>query len=158
MISILFTCMGNICRSPSAEGFFASVLQDSDHRQQVSIDSAGTHGYHVGQLPDARAIKTAANFGVKIDHLRARKVSTSDFHEFDLIIAMDHNNFADLQAIQPAESAARLEMMMDYHPQKQPEEVLDPYYGGIDGFNYMCELLKAASTGLLRDVEKQLGR
>ncbi len=158
MINILFVCMGNICRSPSAEGFFARALQGSVYKDQVSIDSAGTHSYHVGHEPDSRAIETASKFGVKIGHLRARKVSQSDFQEYDLIIAMDRENFTHLQAIQPSGSVASLQMMMEYHPQKQPAEVPDPYYGGIDGFTYMCELLDSATAGLLRDVEERLGR
>jgi len=158
MINILFVCMGNICRSPSAEGFFATALQNSNYKEQISIDSAGTHGYHVGHTPDARATATALNFGVDISHLRARKVSVSDFNDYDLMIAMDRNNFEDLQRIQPAGSKASLKMMMHYHPQAQPEEVPDPYYGEMDGFTYMCELLQSATLGLLKDVEGRLGK
>jgi protein-tyrosine phosphatase len=150
--------MGNICRSPSAEGFFARALEDSASRELISIDSAGTHSYHVGYEPDSRAIDMASNFGVEIGHLRARKVKTADFQDFDLIIAMDRTNLANLQAIQPPGSNANLKMMMEYHPQGQPEEVPDPYYGGIDGFTYMCELLEAATAGLLKDVEERLVR
>jgi len=158
MINILFVCMGNICRSPSAEGFFATALQNSNYKEQISIDSAGTHGYHVGHTPDARATATALNFGVDISHLRARKVSVSDFNDYDLMIAMDRSNFEDLQRIQPAGSKASLKMMMHYHPQAQPEEVPDPYYGEMDGFTYMCELLQSATLGLLKDVEGRLGK
>ena len=158
MYNILFVCMGNICRSPSAEGFFARALQDSIYKDRVSIDSAGTHSYHVGHEPDTRAIDTAANFGVEIGQLRARKVKTADFQDFDLIIAMDRNNLANLQALQPPGSAASVKMMMEFHPEGQPQEVPDPYYGGIDGFTYMCELLEAATAGLLNDVEQRLGR
>jgi protein-tyrosine phosphatase len=149
--------MGNICRSPSAEGFFRRALQGSAHLGQVSVDSAGTHSYHVGHSPDPRAVETAAKFGVDITHLRARKVRESDFHEYDLIIAMDHDNYADLRAIQPPGSRARLEMMMSYHPQGGPAEVPDPYYGGINGFDYMCELLESATGELLKEVERRLG-
>jgi protein-tyrosine phosphatase len=158
MINILFICMGNICRSPSAEGFFANALEDSAYKDLISIDSAGTHSYHVGYEPDSRAIDMAAKFGVEIGHLRARKVKTADFKDFDLIIAMDRSNYANLQSIQPSGSGASLKMMMNYHPERQPEEVPDPYYGGIDGFRYMCELLEAATAGLLSDVEERLGR
>ena len=157
MINILFVCMGNICRSPSAEGFFARPLEQSEHTDLVLCDSAGPHSYHVGHAPDSRAVDTASNFGVDIAHLRARKVNVSDFHNYDLIVAMDRNNFADLQAIQPADSKASLKMMMKYHPEGQPEEVPDPYYGGIDGFTYMCELLESATAVLLKDVEGRLG-
>ena len=158
MNNILFVCMGNICRSATAEGFFARALQGSRFKDVISIDSAGTHSYHVGYEPDSRAIKMAANFGVEIGHLRARKVKPADFHDFDLIIAMDRSNLANLRAIQPSGSTASLKMMMEYHPQGQPEEVPDPYYGELDGFNYMCELLDAATAGLLKDVEERLGR
>jgi protein-tyrosine phosphatase len=158
MYNILFVCMGNICRSPSAEGFFARALQDSTCKDQVSIDSAGTHSYHLGHEPDSRAIDTAANFGVEIGQLRARKVKTADFQDFDLIIAMDRNNLENLQALQPPDSPASVKMMMGFHPEGQPQEVPDPYYGGIDGFTYMCELLEAATAGLLSDVEQRLGR
>lgn len=158
MINILFVCMGNICRSPSAEGFFARALEQSDFGDLVSIDSAGTHSYHVGHAPDARAVDTAQNFGVDISHLRARKVNAQDFHDFDLIIAMDRSNFEDLQSIQPPGSKAQLTMMMQYHPQAQPAEVPDPYYGGMDGFTYMCELLDLAAAGLLEEVGGRLVR
>ena len=153
MINILFVCMGNICRSPSAEGFFATALNASVLRGQVSIDSAGTHGYHTGEAPDSRAVATALNFGVDISHLRARKVSVADFDAYDLIIAMDRNNYADLQKIRPKGSRADLQMMMQYHPQAHPEDVPDPYYGGMDGFSYMCELLQSATQGLLSSIE-----
>lgn len=158
MINILFVCMGNICRSPAAEGFFARALEQSVHADMVSIDSAGTHSYHVGHAPDSRSVETAADFDVEIAHLRARKVRASDFDEYDLIIAMDRSNFADLQSIRPAGSKARLKMMMSYHPQDNPEEVPDPYYGGMDGFNYMCELLESATAGLLKEIEGRLDR
>lgn len=158
MINILFVCMGNICRSPSAEGFFAAALQKSKYKDQISIDSAGTHGYHVGHAPDSRAVATASKFSVDISGLRARKVCAADFDNHDLIIAMDHSNFQDLQRIRPKDSKALLKMMMQYHPEARPEEVPDPYYGEIDGFTYMCKLLQSATQGLLADVESRLGQ
>jgi len=157
MFNILFVCMGNICRSPSAEGFFARAVASSPYKDLISIDSAGTHSYHIGHAPDSRAVETASGFGVDLDDLRARKVQVSDFNEFDIIIAMDRSNFEDLRAIQPAGSKAELKMMMEYHPQGQPAEVPDPYYGGMSGFTYMCELLQAATEGLLVDIERRLG-
>lgn len=158
MINLLFVCMGNICRSPSAEGFFINALQASEYKDQVATDSAGTHGYHIGHPPDSRAVETASGFGVDISRLRARKVSVSDFNEYDFIIAMDHSNYEDLERIQPAGSKAGLKMMMDYHPEAQPKEVPDPYYGGMDGFTYMCELLDSATRGLLTDIEGRLAQ
>lgn len=156
MIKVLFVCMGNICRSPSAEGFFAYALSKSPHQDRVSIDSAGTHSYHVGHAPDPRAVETASTFGVDIADLRARKVNAQDFHDFDFVIAMDQSNFSDLQAIQPADSRAQLKMMMDYHPEGYPRDVPDPYYGGMDGFTHMCKLLDLATAGLLLEVENRL--
>jgi protein-tyrosine phosphatase len=150
--------MGNICRSPSAEGFFTHEANKSACRDQVSVDSAGTHSYHIGHQPDSRAISTAADFGVDIGQLRARKVNHDDFYDFDLIVAMDRSNLANLQAIQPSGSPASLKMMMEFHPEGQPEEVPDPYYGEMDGFTYMCELLQAATAGLMRDIETRMER
>ena len=157
MINILFVCMGNICRSPSAEGFFVNALQQSRYKELVSTDSAGTHSYHVGHAPDPRAVAAASNFDVDISELRARKVRVSDFENFDLIIAMDQSNYEDLRQIQPTDSRASLKMMMQFHPEAQPEDVPDPYYGGMDGFTYMCRLLDSATQGLLENVEERLG-
>jgi len=148
--------MGNICRSPSAEGFFAHALKQSNYSRQIFCDSAGTHGYHVGHGPDPRAVDTATKFDVEIGHLRSRKVNISDFYDYDLIVAMDRSNYDDLQRIQPHDSKASIRMMMDYHPEGHPKEVPDPYYGGMTGFIYMCELLESATTGLLKDVEERL--
>lgn len=160
MFNILFICMGNICRSPSAEGFFARQLQGSSYADQISIDSAGTHSYHVGHAPDPRAIETGRQYDVQIAQLRARKVSTSDFHDFDLIIAMDRRNLADLQDVRPDGSRAELKLMLAYHPEYQSggqvDEVPDPYYGGIGGFVHMYELLELATAGLLKDIEARI--
>ena len=162
MINILFICMGNICRSPAAEGFFSRHLQESSFRDKVSVDSAATHSYHIGHAPDHRAIETGNAFDVAISHLRARKIQPSDFHDFDLIIAMDHNNLADLRAIRPEGSRAELKLMMAFHPSHADgghgEEVPDPYYGGMDGFVYMFELLETATAGLLKEVEARLSQ
>jgi protein-tyrosine phosphatase len=150
--------MGNICRSPSAEGFFKKALKQSGYSGQIAVDSAGTHSWHIGHSPDARAVDVAEKFDVDIGHLRARKVNTSDFHKYDLIVAMDRSNLEDLRRIQPPEAKANLTMMMNYHPEGHPDEVPDPYYGGMEGFTYMCELLESATKGLLKDVEERLGR
>jgi protein-tyrosine phosphatase len=148
--------MGNICRSPSAEGFFTRALENSPIAGRIEVDSAGTHGYHVGQAPDDRAADMAKQFGVDISHLRSRKVTLDDFECFDLVVAMDRDNLADLRAMQPESSKARLALMMDYHPDRYPGEIPDPYYSGMEGFRYMCQLLDAATRGLLEEVEGQL--
>ena len=152
--------MGNICRSPAAEGFFARQLLGSRFKDQIAIDSAATHSDHVGSAPDPRAIQIGAQHDVDISQLRVRKVTTADFHHFDLIIAMDHHNLDNLRAVQPVGSTAELELMMTYHPHNtssnHSDEVPDPYYGDIDGFEYMYELLELATAGLLKNVEDQL--
>jgi protein-tyrosine phosphatase len=149
--------MGNVCRSPSAEGFFGKALTNSAAAGRIGVDSAGTHGYHVGQPPDDRATEMAKQFGVDISRLRARKVTPADFDRFDLVVAMDRDNLADLRTMQPDGSKARLVLMMDYHPDRYPGEVPDPYYGGMDGFRYMCQLLDAATRGLLEEIEGRQG-
>lgn len=156
--------MGNICRSPTAEGFMARQLENSAYKDQLSIDSAGTHSYHIGHAPDPRSIEAAASFGVELGHLRARKVSSADFFDFDLLIAMDRSNLTNLQAIKPPGSKATLQLMLAYHPEEVPntcpgggaDEVPDPYYGDFDGFTYMCSLLESATRGLLNQLEERL--
>lgn len=151
---ILFVCMGNICRSPSAEGYFRHHLAASPLAGQVRTDSAGTHGYHVGHPPDARAMETMARRGLDISDLRARRVEPSDFHRFDLILAMDEDNLANLRAMDPG-GKARVALMLDWarrHPGMR--EVPDPYYGGQDGFETMCDLLDDATSGLLAEMEQ----
>ncbi len=166
MFNILFVCMGNICRSPTAEGVFIQQVEDSAFKARINTDSGGTHGYHIDHPPDPRAIATAAENGVDIAQLRARKVRQSDFDEFDLIIAMDNENLATLQSLRPEGSRAQLKLMLDYLPGNSPglsakqrleSEVPDPYYGDIRDFKYMYELLVPASAGLLKAVEQQLG-
>jgi protein-tyrosine phosphatase len=158
--SILFVCMGNICRSPTAEGIFIKQLQSSAFNKHISTDSGGTHGYHIDHPPDSRAIATAAENEVDIGQLRSRKVRLSDFEEFDLIIAMDNNNLENLKAMQPDGSRAQLKLMLDYLPETAAaqhgiREVPDPYYGDSRDFEHMYELLEPACAGLLESIEKQ---
>lgn len=159
--SILFVCMGNICRSPTAEGLFIEQVRSSEFKKHISTDSGGTHGYHIGHPPDARAIATAAKNGVDIGQLRSRKVRESDFDEFDLIIAMDNSNLEILKDLQPEDSRAQLKLMLDYLPEAAAaqyglREVPDPYYGDVRDFEYMYELLVPACAGLLKSVEQRL--
>ncbi len=158
--SVLFVCMGNICRSPSAEGFFLRHLDRNGMGGTVITDSAGTHSYHLGQPPDSRAISMAAEFGVDIAGLRARRIQADDFHDFDLIIGMDETNLRGInQAAGNEPGDARLELMMTY-ASRYPglTEVPDPYYGDLRDFRYMCELLDDATSGLLahlRDRQRE---
>lgn len=158
--SVLFVCMGNICRSPTAEGIFIKQLQSSTFKQHISTDSGGTHGYHIDHPPDSRAIATAAGNDVDIAYLRSRKVRLSDFDHFDLIIAMDNSNLENLKDMQPQGSRAQLKLMLDYLPEEVAaqhgiREVPDPYYGDSRDFEHMYELLVPACGGLLESIEKQ---
>tara|TARA_R110002020_G_scaffold190053_2_gene389428 strand:+ start:18250 stop:18711 length:462 start_codon:yes stop_codon:yes gene_type:complete len=153
MTRILFVCLGNICRSPSAEGVFASRLQQSALAQQVQIDSAGTGGYHTGEPPDRRATAAALKRGYDLRAQRARAVADEDFSRFDLILAMDQSNLDNLRARTPANAKAQLGLFMAFAP-GWPAEVPDPYYGGDDGFEQVLDMLEAASAGLLEHLAK----
>ena len=155
MTSVLFVCMGNICRSPTAEGFFRQHLAGSELAASIRTDSAGTHGYHVGHPPDERALATARRWGVDLSDLRARRVGPEDFQRFDLVLAMDEANHEILQRLnRQAGQGADLRLMMEFSPRfADIREVPDPYYGGQDGFDFMCELLDEATRGLLAELE-----
>lgn len=153
MTRILFVCLGNICRSPSAEGVFASRLQQSALAQQVQIDSAGTGGYHTGEPPDRRATAAALKRGYDLRAQRARAVADEDFSRFDLILAMDQSNLDNLRARAPTNAKAQLGLFMAFAP-GWPAEVPDPYYGGDDGFEQVLDMLEAASAGLLEHLAK----
>jgi len=149
---LLFVCMGNICRSPTAEGVVRRLLAERAPELRVQLDSAGTHGYHVGDPPDARAIEAASRRGIDISELRARRVQREDFERFDLILAMDRDNLTRLQQLQPSQSSAQLRLMLDFAPDSRLEEVPDPYYGGSAGFEQVLDLLQDAAEGLLQTL------
>lgn len=146
--------MGNICRSPTAEGFFRHHLARSSLAGQVTTDSAGTHGYHLGCTPDPRAISAAAAFGVDISGLRARQLEARDFEAFDLLLAMDHVNLEEIARIRPAGATAHLRLMMDFFPAAGIEVVPDPYYGHQGEFELMCKLLNGATRNLVGHLER----
>jgi protein-tyrosine phosphatase len=147
-INMLFVCMGNICRSPTAEGVMQKVFDDKGLTEKVQLDSAGTHAYHVDEPPDPRAIAAARERAVDISHLKARKVSTEDFYRFDHIIAMDADNLAVLDAMRPADSSAELCLMLRYSRQDPDGCVPDPYYGSVAGFERVLDLLEEAGEQL----------
>ena len=153
-VSVLFVCMGNICRSPTAHGVFRSLLQDSGLADLIDTDSAGTHAYHVGNPPDQRAQATATGRGIDLSDLRARQVRETDFRDFDYILAMDQDNYRDLSALCPEGMEQRLYLFMDFASDLGIAEVPDPYYGGPRGFEQVFDLVEAASTGLLEDIRK----
>jgi protein-tyrosine phosphatase len=151
---VLFVCMGNICRSPTAEGVFRELVRRQALQSRIEVDSAGTHDYHVGDPPDPRAIAAARRRGIDLSALRARLLLPQDFTRFDLLLVMDERNRRDALALAPrggsGESAsARLRLLLDYAPELGLREVPDPYYGGPAGFEHMLDLVEAAARGLL---------
>jgi protein-tyrosine phosphatase len=144
--------MGNICRSPTAEGVFTALVVKNNLSDQFRIDSAGTHAYHTGDAPDLRAQKAARNRGIELKHLRARIVSPRDFDEFDHILVMDEDNYQHLDGICPDEHKHKVSYLLDYAPHLESREVPDPYYGGSYGFDRVLDMAEAASEGLLQAI------
>jgi protein-tyrosine phosphatase len=154
-VRVLFVCMGNICRSPTAHGVFRSMVNEAGLDHLIEIDSAGTHAYHVGNSPDRRAMATAASRGIDLSDLEARRVESEDFASFDYVIAMDQDNFLSLSEICPDEHIAKIQLFMDFAPQMRTREVPDPYYGGKAGFERVFDLVDAASRALLEDIRRR---
>jgi protein-tyrosine phosphatase len=144
--------MGNICRSPTAEGVFRHLLSQRQLEQRFEVDSAGTHDYHVGEPPDSRSISAARRRGIDLSGLRAREVEPRDAERFDLILAMDEQNLSELRRRFDATHHSRLALMMSYAPDAGTKAVPDPYYGGERGFEEVLDLLEQAADGLLRDL------
>lgn len=145
---ILFVCLGNICRSPSAEAVFAHYVNEKGLADQYLIESAGISGYHQGELPDARMRSHAARRGYKLESL-SRQVRADDFDHYDLIIAMDHSNRDALRDLAPSlEGQAKIRLMTDFMPDSLYDHVPDPYYGGAEGFELVLDMLEEASAGL----------
>lgn len=153
-ISVLMVCMGNICRSPTAHGIFEEMVKRTGASDQVSVDSAGTHAYHVGKPPDPRAQETALKHGLDLSSQRARCALSEDFTKFDFILAMDKENYSNLAAICPAEMREKLHLFMDFASDYETNEVPDPYYGGKGGFDRVFDMVESASRGLLDNIRK----
>ncbi len=151
-VKILFVCMGNICRSPTAHGVFETLLATQNLDDVISVDSAGTHAYHVGEQPDSRAQSVALNRGVDLSSQRARKVMQDDFERFDYVIAMDRSNHADLCELASPEQRKKIHLFMDFAKDRDEREVPDPYYGGSHGFERVLDMVSDASEGLLEDI------
>jgi protein-tyrosine phosphatase len=153
---VLFVCMGNICRSPTVEGVFRSVVERELPDHAIEIDSAGTHAYHVGEVPDPRARRAAERRGLDLSALRARRVVAEDFAKFDLVLAMDPLNVAVMEEVCPAEHRSRIRLLLEFAPGVGREDVPDPYYGGSNGFEYVLDLAEEASRGLLAHIRAEL--
>ncbi|HFC04206.1 MAG TPA: low molecular weight phosphotyrosine protein phosphatase [Rhizobiales bacterium] len=154
MKNILFVCLGNICRSSMAHGIMESELEKRG-LSHINVDSAGTSNWHIGNPPDSRAIATAAQIGVDISNQHARQITPEDFNNFDLILAMDTDNFKDLQAMAPKNSTAELAMCLDFSSLNSGGNVPDPYYGGQEGFNLLIGMLEDACKGIADHITNQ---
>ena len=154
--SVLFVCMGNICRSPTAEAVFRQQVEAAGLSDHIQIDSAGTHAYHIGNPPDARSIKTAAARGYVMDSLRARQVTAQDIAAFDYVLAMDEDNLAILQRLASADCQHKPRLLMSYAPDFGRRDVPDPYYGGAQGFEQVLDMIEAAGDGLLADLRQRI--
>jgi protein-tyrosine phosphatase len=148
-INVLFVCLGNICRSPTAEGVFTKLVKDCGVSHRFRIDSAGTHDYHIGKPPDQRAQQAALNRGIDLSALRARQVQVEDFEEFDSILAMDKENLEGLLYLGPKARHHKVELFLDYAPRLGIREVPDPYFGGSQGFERVLDMVEEAANGLL---------
>ena len=151
-IKILFVCMGNLCRSPTAEGVFRHYVAQAGLGDRIVAYSAGTHDYHVGEPPDPRAQRCAAKRGYDLSGLRGRQVSERDFGEFDYVLAMDEVNLRLLERLCPPEHAHKLKLLMEFGADAAVREVPDPYYGGTQGFERVLDLAEQAAQGLLRHL------
>ena len=152
--AILMVCMGNICRSPTAEGVLRHLAREAGMLEQLVIDSAGTHDYHVGKQPDARAQETARRRGYDLSGLRARQVAARDFLEFDHILAMDRENLAALKRLCPPEHQHKVRLYLSFSSRFGGQEVPDPYYGGSQGFERVLDMVEDAARGLLEDIRR----
>ena len=154
-IKVLFVCMGNICRSPTAEGVFNKLIKEAQLDDFFVLDSAGTHAYHINEAPDLRAQKAARDRGINLSHLRARKVTMGDFEDYDYLLAMDDENYEILINACPEQYAQKIQYFLGYAPQLKTREVPDPYYGGDYGFEKVIDLLEEAALGFLNTLKEK---
>ena len=154
-VNVLFVCLGNICRSPTAHGVFQKMVDDEKLSAVIAVDSAGTSGWHIGDPPDARTTKVAKSRGVDLSVLRGRKVEVQDFYEFDYILAMDNANLQELKAIQPEQNDKHVGLFLEFATHFSESEVPDPYYGGAEGFEHVFDLVDDACVGLLQAIKQR---
>jgi protein-tyrosine phosphatase len=152
LVNVLFVCLGNICRSPTAEGVFRALVERQGLARQVTADSAGTTAWNLGQPPDPRAQAEARRRGIDLSRLRARQAGPDDFHRFDYLLAMDHRNRAALAGFCPQGREPRLHLFLDFAPDADRREVIDPYSLGPEAFRQMFQLVETGARGLLRHI------
>lgn len=152
MVRVLFVCLGNICRSPTAEGVFRDLVRREGLAGKIGTDSCGTGGWHVGNPPDGRACAEAERRGIDLSDLRARQVRKLDFEDFEYVLGMDDRNLQHLQAMCPPEHQNRVKLFLNFAPEVGRHDVPDPYYGGPDGFRDVFDMIDKASRGLLADI------
>ena len=151
-IRVLMVCLGNICRSPTAEAMLRKKVHEAGLDDRIEVDSAGTADYHVDSPPDRRAIAHGERRGLAMQHLRGRLVSREDFDRFDHVLAMDEDNLMNLKRIRPQGSRAKVALLLSYAPRAGAREVPDPYYGGADGFEKVLDLVEAAADGFIASL------
>ena len=154
-VSVVFVCMGNICRSPTAEAVFRHYVESAGLSGQILIDSAGTHDYHIGDPPDLRTQRAAQQRGYDMSGLRGRQVEEDDFHRFDYVLAMDKANLAILQRLAPPDGTTKARLFLEYARHHAEREVPDPYYGGADGFERVLDMVEDAAEGLLQEIRQR---
>ncbi len=157
MVRVLFVCLGNICRSPTAEAVFSERVERAGLSESIEIDSAGTYGYHADEPPDARARQAAGVRGYDLSPLRARQVRVGDFERFDYVVAMDLGNRADLRRLSPDDRRDRVRMFVEFGNRFDVDEVPDPYSGTRGGFDYVLDLIEDCSDGLLAFLVSEHG-
>jgi protein-tyrosine phosphatase len=155
LVSVLFVCMGNICRSPTAQGVFERLVEREGLEGEVHTDSAGTGSWHVGSPPDERAQESSRRRGIDLSRQRARQFEPKDFDRFDYIVVMDRENYRDVLSHASPENERKVRLFMDYAPEAGVSEVPDPYYGGPDGFERVLDLIEDAAEGLLAGIRAE---
>lgn len=153
-VSVLFVCMGNICRSPTAEAVFRHYVENAGLSDVILIDSAGTHDFHIGHAPDVRSQQAANQRGYDMSALRGRQVESADFEHFDYLLAMDKANLSILQYLAPRACKKRISLFLEFAERRVESEVPDPYYGGARGFEEVLDLVEDAAQGLLRHIRQ----
>lgn len=157
-IKVLFVCLGNICRSPTAHGIFQHKVHEAGLSDEIYIESAGTGDWHLGKAPDPRALRAASERGYDFSALRAQQVQSSDFRRFDYVLAMDNVNLSDLCAMAPDDFQGHLGLFLDFAARRDMREVPDPYYGGGEGFSLVLDLVEDAADGLLAQLQQDIAQ